>query len=421
MNIDQSTYSQNQLRKHQSAERVRGNLQKLNSDVDEKRKKLKSTQITISKIMLEEDKRQKKLKEKLYFVQERREIEQQMKSIKLQEQLESAAKRLEQKRSERQLKKDDSSVKDIFIKKRAQEDLDKLLRKYEAHNFKAENKQNQDEHIENSMMNSNMENMFFNLTAPTVQTNSMAEKVFQQMKSQIPQKRQIREKQKQQLNPFYNKQNWDRFMEAERNGEQNIRFPGIGIERTPLYEMQQQEIEKKKKKEEALLKLKKYYLNPSKNSQIDFEQIYKRVKLITSQSLATLKLNPSDTLLGHMMGRSIHDARRIWGKDFLRSKSQYNFNDRALHENNLSSIKEDHTDQNSERIKEKIHSFSKINSSNPNSSILRQQLEETQLQSVMNQQAENSISFPADDQNESMNTKRDKIFKENILQSDIKL
>lgn len=100
-----------------------------------------------------------------------------------------------------------------------------------------------------SKKNQNEEKVFFNLTAPD---GHFDEKGLQRMRQHIPRKKIIKEKLKTQVNPFYNKLYWDKFLEAERNGEENIRFPGIGIERTPLYEIQQAEIEKEKKKKEML-------------------------------------------------------------------------------------------------------------------------------------------------------------------------
>ena len=52
-------------------------------------------------------------------------------------------------------------------------------------------------------------------------------------------KKKERIRKEEKINPFASKEIWDKVLEAEKNGLKKVSLPGIGIEKTPIYIMNQ--------------------------------------------------------------------------------------------------------------------------------------------------------------------------------------
>ncbi|CAK92519.1 unnamed protein product (macronuclear) [Paramecium tetraurelia] len=127
--------------------------------------------------------------------------------------------------------------------------------------------------------------------------------------------------QKEQINPFKaygTKEVWEKINESGKNKEY-VRFPGIGIEQTPFYQMQRQHAEKNQsKKQDFLSKLNKFEYFPSGNQKkLDIQGMFSQIDDVKKYQARMERIDPiNKNLLQHKLHKALETASFLWGEQF---------------------------------------------------------------------------------------------------------
>ncbi|CAD8140397.1 unnamed protein product [Paramecium octaurelia] len=125
--------------------------------------------------------------------------------------------------------------------------------------------------------------------------------------------------QKEQINPFKaygTKEVWEKINESGKNKEY-VRFPGIGIEQTPFYQMQKQHAEKNQsKKQDFLSKLNKFEYFPSGNQKkLDIQGMFSQIDDVKKYQARMERIDPiNKNLLQHKLHKALETASFLWGE-----------------------------------------------------------------------------------------------------------
>ncbi|EAS07475.2 hypothetical protein TTHERM_00572110 (macronuclear) [Tetrahymena thermophila SB210] len=179
---------------------------------------------------------------------------------------------------------------------------------------------NKDFHINNEKI----KKQFYNLNRFNQFQKDIEKKLKQEQEKLAIQKKIKTEMENQTNNFLLTKDMWEKIIDADKNN-QPFRLPNFGIEKTPVYKMQQNNEEEKRKIIEKKQRIKQGVFISPKKTFINFKNIYKGVKDIKKYTtLYNTTEYSQNRLLETSLKNSVNSARLIWGSNFLKPTTSPN-------------------------------------------------------------------------------------------------
>ncbi|KAL4510655.1 hypothetical protein ABPG72_004809 [Tetrahymena utriculariae] len=189
--------------------------------------------------------------------------------------------------------------------------------------------------------NEKIKKQFYNLNRFN-QFQKDIEKKLKQEQERLAMQKKIKSEMENQSNNFLlTKDMWEKIIDADKNN-QPFRLPNFGIEKTPVYKMQQNNEEEKRKIIEKKQRIKQGVFISPKTAFINFKNIYKGVKDIKKYTtLYNTTQYSQNRLLETSLKNSVNSARLIWGSNFLKANVSPNNKENNSIQNYEQTIKEE--------------------------------------------------------------------------------
>ncbi|KAL4464048.1 hypothetical protein ABPG74_005985 [Tetrahymena malaccensis] len=167
--------------------------------------------------------------------------------------------------------------------------------------------------------NEKIKKQFYNLNRFNQFQKDIEKKLKQEQEKLAMQKKIKTEMENQSNNFLLTKDMWEKIIDADKNS-QPFRLPNFGIEKTPVYKMQQNNEEEKRKIIEKKQRIKQGVFISPKKTFVNFKNIYNEVKDIKKYTtLYNTKEYSQNRLLETSLKNSVNSARLIWGSNFLKA------------------------------------------------------------------------------------------------------